>query len=267
MQQRVTEVTGALPDVDWSVCIRADGRAEASVADERVLPTASMGKVLLLLEVARRMEEGSLDAQDRLRAEPIDAVGDSGLWQHLTERELSVESLAVLVAAVSDNLAANVLLRHVGLSRVQSVSEACGIPRTRLLDRIRDVRSVGDPPWPSEGCAADLALLMGKIAHGEALTPGVSAAVACWLARDADTSMAAGALGLDPLAHGGGPVRLFHKTGTDAGVRADAGHVHGPGGACSYAVLARWDPDATDRTDAVLAAMRDIGQLVRDAVS
>lgn len=267
MQQRITEVTGALPDVAWSVSVRVDGRTAAGVDGDRVLPTASMGKVLLLLEVARRMEEGSLDAQERLRAEPIDAVGDSGLWQHLVEPELSVESLAVLVAAVSDNLAANVLVRHLGLPGVQSVSKACGIPHTRLLDRIRDVRVPGDPPWPSEGCADDLALLMGMIAQGDALTPGASAAVARWLALDVDMSMVAGVLGLDPLAHGDGPIRLFHKTGTDAGVRADAGHAQGPGGSCSYAVLARWDPHSTDRTHAVLAAMHDIGRLVRDAVS
>jgi len=97
------------------------------------------------------------------------------------------------------------------------------------------------------------------------VTPGASQQVAGWLALDADTSMVAGGLGLDPLAHTSGPIRLFHKTGTDDGVRADVGHVSGPSGSCSYAVLAHWDEG--DRTIDVLTAMHGIGSLVRAVVA
>lgn len=266
MQEDVERATALVPGVDWSVTVRVDGRVRAQVNAERVLPTASIGKVMLLLEIARRIAAGDLDPQLRVSAGPTERVGDSGLWQHLAEPSLAIESLAVLVAAVSDNQATNVLLREVGIASVEQVSIACGIPFTRLLDRIRDVRSVDDPPWPSEGCADDLARLMAMIASSDALTPEASVIVARWLALDVDMSMVAGALGLDPLAHLHGPVRLFHKTGADMGVRADAGHATGPSGACSYAVLARWDARSTDRTDAVLDAMRTVGNLVGEAV-
>lgn len=266
MQEEIERATADVPDVDWSVCVRVGGTVCARLAPERVLPTASMGKVLLLLEVARRIVDGALDPRARLRVGPEDRVADSGLWQYLSESTLAIDSLAVLVGSVSDNQAANVLLREVGVASVGQVSELCGIPRTRLLDGIRDVRSAGHPPWPSEGCSDELVQLMAMIASGDALSPAVSAMVARWLALDVDTSMVAGALGLDPLAHLDGPVRLFHKTGTDAGVRADAGHVRGPSGSCSYAVLSRWDAESADRTDAVLTVMRAIGDLVRGAV-
>ena len=266
MQGEVERLITAVPDVDWSVCVRVDGTVRACIAPERVLPTASIGKVLLLLEVARRIVDGDLDPRKRLNAEPEDRVGDSGLWQHLPEAGLAIESLAVLVAAVSDNQATNVLLRAVGIASVERVSIACGVPGTRVLDRIRKARTDTDPPWPSEGRADELARLMAMIAEGDALSPAASELVAHWLALDVDTSMVAGALGLDPLAHLDGPIRLFHKTGTDAGVRADAGHATGPSGACSYAVLARWDAQSTDRTDAVLHAMHAIGGLIREVV-
>jgi beta-lactamase class A len=46
-----------------------------------------------------------------------DPVVDSGLWQHLAAEALSAGDLAVLVGAVSDNLATNTLLRHVACGR------------------------------------------------------------------------------------------------------------------------------------------------------
>ena len=266
MQQDLIRLTSAVPGVAWSVCVRGGGEVLAQVGSDRVLPTASMGKVLLLLEVARRLDDGSLDADTRWHPDPDDLVGDSGLWQHLREPDLTIVSLAVLVAAVSDNLATNVLLRNVGMDSVATMSRGLGIERTRLLDRIRDVRSPTDAAWPSEGCAADLSSLMARIAHQDAVSADVSARVARWLALDVDTSMVAGALGLDPLAHVDGPLSLFHKTGTDVGVRADAGHVDGPAGSCSYAVLTHWDT-AILAADEVLGAMRSIGELIRERVA
>lgn len=268
MQRAVDRIlAGVTDEVDWGICVQRDGTVVAQVGPERVLPTASVGKVLLLLEVARRLETGLMDPAARLAPLPEDAVADSGLWQHLAEPDLSVASLAVLVASVSDNLATNVLLREVGLPAVDETAARCGLTATRLLDRIRDHRGPQDPPAPSLGCAAELAGLMSGIADGTAVSAGASARVAGWLSRGVDVSMVAGGLALDPLAHVDGCVRLFHKTGWDAGVRADVGHVAGPGASVSYAVLAHWDADAVDPSVDVLAAMHALGTLVRGEVA
>lgn len=265
MQDAVAVVT-SVPGVRWGVCLRIDGRTVTEIASTDVVPTASVGKVLLLLEVARRIESGELDPARRLAPAPDDEVADSGLWQHLDEPGLSVASLAVLVASVSDNLATNVLLREVGLDAVARVTGQCGLDRTRMLDRIRDHRGPEHPLAPSVGSADELARLMEAIADGTAVSPAVSARVAEWLALDVDTSLVAGGLALDPLAHLDGPVRLFHKTGWDAGIRADVGHVIGPRAGVAYAVLARWDPTASDRSVEVLEAMREVGVRIRQAV-
>lgn len=271
MQDALTRLLARAPGVRWGVCLQVDGRSVAEVAPTDVLPTASVGKVLLLIEVARRIEAGLLDPGLRLAPVPDDRAADSGLWQHLDEPALSVASLAVLVASVSDNLATNVLLREVGIEAVGTVAAQCGLDDTRLLDGIRDRRGPEHPPAPSVGSAGELARLMAGLAAGEAVSAGVSARVAEWLALDVDVSMVAGGLALDPLAHLDGPVRLFHKTGWDAGVRADAGHVNGPKGRLSYAVLAHWDPEESDQSVdasvASVAVMRAIGELVRAEVA
>jgi hypothetical protein len=59
-------------------------------------------------------------------------------------------------------------------------------------------------------------------------------------------------------------MRLHHKTGTDTGVRADAGLLEGPAQTLAYAVLARFD-DA--RRDEVLGVMRALGAAMRSTAA
>ena len=88
-----------------------------------------------------------------------------------------------------------------------------------------------------------------------------------WLAANADLSMVAAALDLDPLAHGEADrgVTLVNKTGTISTARGDVGVVGGPDATLAYAVLATW-PQHVDARDQVLAAMRAVGQQLRAAV-
>src|SRR5690606_37577890 len=112
-----------------------------------------------------------------------------------------------------------------------------------LLDRVRDVRTPEYPSALSVGCAADWVGVLAALAAGEVVDVAVSRLVLDWLGLGVDLSMVAGALGLDPLAHAE-PDRgllLWHKTGTDAGVRADVGLVAGER-TVAYAVLCGWDP-------------------------
>ncbi|MEP6799523.1 MAG: serine hydrolase, partial [Lapillicoccus sp.] len=111
-------------------------RWSASIVDHRgavvwehdaalVLPTASVGKLLLLITTAELIEAGQVDPGTLLSRtgdpgdpgdpddpddpdDPNDLVRDSGLWHMLQVDRLSVEDLATLIGAVSDNLATNV---------------------------------------------------------------------------------------------------------------------------------------------------------------
>src|SRR5687767_2752924 len=213
----------ALPaGIEWGVCVRdaASGDVLAEHEPHAVLPAASVGKVLLLIAVAR-----TLDLGEPLTRTEADAVADSGLWQHLAVDTLPAGDLAALVGAVSDNLAANVLLRRVGLAAVQETTRRLGLRDTVLHDRGRDRRTAAHPPALSSATAAELSSLFAGLAAGDA----VGERVLGWLALGTDLSMVASAFGLDPLAH----VRpdrgllLRNKTGTDAGVRADAGLLGG----------------------------------------
>lgn len=257
---------GLLAGADWSVCVLDLGTSTPLLAHEerRVLRTASVGKVFLLVEVARRAVVGELDLAELVAWQDEERVADSGLWHRLEARELSVHDLCVLVGAVSDNLATNALVRLVGLPAVTASTESLGYPDSRLLDRVRDDRGAGHPPTLSVGSAAELADLLGRLHREDVFGPEVSGKVLGWLAANTDLSMVASAFDLDPLAHAEPDrgIRLVNKTGTIDTARADVGVVTGPGASVAYAVLANWSAEV-DLRDAVLGDMRAIGALIR----
>jgi beta-lactamase class A len=253
----------------WSVAVRDGGTGAvlAAVQPDQLQLTAGLGAVFLLVEVAARVAEGSLDPEEPLTWTEEEHVTGSGVWHRMDRRALGVRDLCVLVGAVSDGLATNVLLRRVGLRAVQARAVTLGCTRSTLLDRVRPRRTAEDPPTLSVGTAAELSAVLHALQAGTVVSPAVSAQVLGWLAAGTDLSAVAAAFDLDPLDHAGPgrEVTLVNRTGTLATARGDVGVVHGPDATLTYAVLATW-PEHADARDAVLAAMRAVGRQLRAAV-
>lgn len=237
------------------------GRTLLAIDDRVAMPTASLGKVLLLIELSARMSAGDPVAQGLAERSIADSVGDSGLWQHLQAPVLPTVDLAVLIGGASDNLATNVLLGRLGLDAIRARAESIGLRQTALLDRVRDHRGPDDAPQLSVGSTSELAWLFAALARGQIVDSITSQRVIGWLSLGADLSMVAAAFGLDPLAHRtvDHGVQLVNKTGTDRGVRADAGAVRGPRGSIAYAVAISFVDDSVGTRLRVLDAMRIVG--------
>jgi beta-lactamase class A len=247
--------------VSASVVDLNSGRTLIAIDDRIVLPTASIGKILLLIEVSARLTAREFSGFGILDKTPMDAAGDSGIWQHLQAPSLPVADLATLVGATSDNLATNVLLRQVGLAAVRARTESLGLMRTALLDLVRDSRGPDDAPQLSVGSTAELSWLFGALARNEIVDSLTSQRVLGWLSLNSDLSMVASAFGLDPLSHRGADhnTLLVNKTGTDAGVRAEAGALRGANRAISYAVSVQFNDDGLQARLRVLDTMRTVG--------
>ena len=215
-----------------------------------MLRTASVAKVLVLTALAEGLESGAVDAGEVLSRTTAPPVADSGLWQHLGVDALPVGDVAVLVGAVSDNLATNVLVSRLGLGVVQAVAPREGLAATQLWDVVRDERGADDSPTLSTGTAADWCAVFARLHTGTWVSPAVSARVLGWLAAGVDHSLVASAFGLDPLVVGDGDdgLRVVNKTGADADVRCDVGLVIGPTRAVAYAVLANGPGDLVTPT-------------------
>lgn len=235
--------------------------AIVSIDDRIVLPTASVGKILLLIEVAARMGNRDGNGFGILDKTPGDSVGNSGLWQHLQAPSLPVIDLAALVGATSDNLATNVLLRHVGLDAVRARTESLGLARTALLDLVRDERGPDDAPQLSVGSVSELAGLFADLSRGSVVDAATSERVLGWLSSNVDLSLVASAFGLDPLSHRGVDhgIRLINKTGVDQGVRSEAGLLTGPRAQLAYALTIQFTDTSLSARLAVLDAMHRFG--------
>lgn len=209
---------------------------ESSVLGDRVLPAASVPKVLLLHEAAARIAEGTLDPNALVpRPGP---VGGSGLWQHLGAGSLRVADAAALVGACSDNMATNALLEVIGLDAVRAAGVRLGCHRTALNDVIRGERITGvHPDAVSQGTAEELAFLCARLHRGDG--GPASAQTISWLSAGMDHSMVLMPFGFDPLSvqDRRSGTWAWNKTGTDAGVRADTGVAAGPRGIYAYAAI------------------------------
>ncbi|MCR8669617.1 serine hydrolase [Agrococcus sp. HG114] len=254
----------------WSVLVRdaATGEVLLERAPEAQLSAASAPKLLLLVACAVLAERGELDLAEPLDRSRVEPVGDSGLWQHLAQQTLAVGDAAMLVGAASDNLATNALLDRIGLDAVGRVAAELGIQGVRLHDRVRDVRRAGDPPRLGTASATGLVDLLARLESRSLGSAAASERVLGWMRHSLDLSMVASAFGLDPLSHGVGDARpaVLNKTGTDAGVRVDAGLVRGRRRVLAYAALANWPAADAAGVAGVLRDMRTIGHAVAAAL-
>lgn len=221
-----------------------DSHVHVLAGDDHVtLPVAGLGVVPLLIEVAARFEDGSLDPFEIVERTSVEPVETSGQWRHLHAPALPLEDLAVLAATAGDPIAANALLQRVGHERVRERIESLGLRRTALLDRFRDERGPDDAPHVAVGSARELAGLFSALVNAQAVDPAVSAQVSEWLSLNHDLSLVGSSTGLDPFAHDHDLHGLLfvNKTGRDRGVRAEAGVLAGPRAGVAYSLIVCFD--------------------------
>jgi beta-lactamase class A len=237
------------------------GKTLVSIDDRIVLPTASIGKILLLIEVAARITEREFEGYGILDKTPGDAVSASGIWRQLQAPALPIADLAALVGASNDNLATNVLLRKVGLEAVRTRTESLGLHRTALLDLVRNRRGPDDAPQLSVGSTSELAGLMARLSRGEIIDHVTSQRVLGWLAHNADLSLVASAFGLDPLSHRTTDhgVQVVNKTGSDPGIRSEIGLLSGSRTGVAYGLTVQFVDETLDIRLRVIDAMRTFG--------
>jgi beta-lactamase class A len=273
------ELAGNPNGITWSVAVDRNFVPVLRVNPDAALPSASIGKIFILMSVLEQVDRGTLTLDQLVDTSNLEPVADSGIMQYLNATSYSIADLCVLTAGVSDNRAANALMELVGIPAVQEVARNLGFERTRILDYIRDSRGPEHPSAPSCANAGELLQLVNAITKDYSEICGANQ-LRHWLSLNTDTGMVASAFYLDPLAHGTNnfdsdekrestdvPVTLWNKTGTDTTVRADCGSVTQNGDTWTYAVLATWER-ADSRTSAhVMKQMHVVGALIAESAS
>ncbi len=128
---------------------RAPGRAAFAVKDldsgytsgynmNEVMPAASTIKIPIMVEVFRQMAAGKFDLNRRVELLPGDRDWGSGdIAESPVGSTFPVSTLLLQMITVSDNTAANMLIRLVGRARINATMAELGLHHTHLADYIR----------------------------------------------------------------------------------------------------------------------------------
>ncbi|MGI9255076.1 MAG: serine hydrolase [Thermomicrobiales bacterium] len=219
-------------------------RIEVNASSETA--TASTIKVPILIELMRRVELGEIALGTRM-AVPEPTPGSGVLRDLSREVELSLWDYAVLMIAVSDNTATNLMIDLLGIEAINRTMRDLGFPATRLLQRF-DFPSAGtDARKISRTTPADLAGIMDALATGRILTPERCQQILRIMGMQHYRDLAPRYLPFYPYAKELGlPVnnlRIANKTGGWHGMRADMALVEWPGVRYVIGIVTEGDTD------------------------
>jgi beta-lactamase class A len=221
---------------------------------ERPMPTASVIKLPLLVEVFRQVEAGTLDLDERVTLRAEDIVMGSGILRDFQPGlQPTLRDLAMMMIIVSDNGATNLLLDRVGgPERVNATMRSLGLPSIVLHRRIEfdQIKTSGDL---AEAAPRDLMRLAGMLARGELVSPAASAAMRAIMSRQRYLEQAPRYINYRRYAGDFGQERaitVFNKTGMISGLRADTGvFAIGDVPMIAYSVVNDAGPDTSYREE------------------
>jgi beta-lactamase class A len=194
---------------------------------------ASTMKLPVLIELARRMDEGSLRWDQTLPVRnsfrsladgspySLDLTDDSDSTLYAAiGQERTIEDLARLMIVRSSNLATNVLLERLEPGRVNATAHALGADSIQVLRGVEDGKAFA-AGLNNTTTARDLAILLDAIARGRAASRAQSAKmIEFLLGQEFNDGIPAG------LPAG---VRVAHKTGWITATSHDAAIIYPPG--------------------------------------
>ncbi len=141
-------------DGAYAFSVKHLGTGEAFfVNGDEVLPTASVFKVPLVVELYRQVERGEVSLDQRYILRDADKVPGSGVLRELSEGlEVTLSDLMTLMMMVSDNTATDIILGIVGAERVNSAMRVLGLEKTTISASCRDIifDGVGGSDLPDE---------------------------------------------------------------------------------------------------------------------
>jgi beta-lactamase class A len=151
----------------WSLT-NLETREQIAHDENRVMPTASLIKVPVLVSLYAAIEAGRFALTDRIvYGEHHRCLGSGVLSKLSIGVEMCVRDAAVLMMTISDNSATNMCIDLVGIDAINETMRRLGIAETTIFLRLGD-RSAGlDARKMSVSTAGEMARVMTLIAdHG-----------------------------------------------------------------------------------------------------
>ncbi len=238
---------------------QADGRELLAIDADRPVAAASTLKVLILVEAHAQAIDGSFRWTDEHSLLAGEIAGGTGSFQH--ERigsSWTYLQYAKRMITESDNTAANILLRRLGMRNVNERAARLGFQVTRFEREFMDFAARDLEHRENWTTARELGQLMRAIFRREILTKEACDEMIGLLEHTSRGRIASGVPKEIPVGH---------KSGSMPGLRHDAGWVRVPGHPYILAVcLDRVLEDRSGGEDRGVNGLEAIGRIVYDAV-
>jgi beta-lactamase class A len=138
---RITEVFADAGATGWLHATAVDGSVagDVDVDGDRPVALASVYKLPLLVAMMRMVDRTVLDPLQMVTLSPDDrTVGPTGISSLLDDVTMSWRDLAAMMMTVSDNAAADAILRRVGIDEVADTLRALGLTSSRIVGGTAD---------------------------------------------------------------------------------------------------------------------------------
>lgn len=201
-----------------AVCVHMlDGSGSFEINGDSSMSSASMIKLLVLAEYLGEVDSGEVSPTETYELDADDVVGGSGTMQDdRPGTTYTLDEVAARMISVSDNVATNVLIDHMGLDAIREKATELDLDDTSLVHKLMSTDN--DDGSLNMISANDAALILGRIACGTLASDEACARAEDYLlAQDDDEGLAEGLP--DDVAFG-------HKTGTLDDARHDGGIVY-----------------------------------------
>ncbi|MBJ7336668.1 serine hydrolase [Mycolicibacterium sp.] len=234
----------------WLHAVAADGTGvvEVNLDGDRPVAIASVYKLPLLVAMMRVVDRGELDPTERVTLTTRGrTVGPTGISTLLDDVTMSWRDIAALMMSVSDNAAADAILKRVGIDEVVDALRQLGLTRSRILGGTADAYDllhidtgttdlaaamkvledtdgpvdprVYDPVHASSATAREMTMLLSAV-----WTDRAASAAGCGLIRKLMSSQVRPNRLASGFAFPG--VTVAGKTGTLGALRHEVGVVH-----------------------------------------
>lgn len=208
-------------------------------ASAQIFPSASLYKLMVLVEAYRQASAGSLSLDDQTITISDDDLADGGVETD-SGTALTVRDALERMITVSDNSCARALVRLLDTHNVNATARSLGLADTRINTTLPEEERTADYNTTS---AADLERLFDGLVQGTIVNAAASRSMLDVLARQQiNDRLPAG------LPDG---TRIAHKTGNLDGIAHDAGVITTPFGPRVVVVLTE---DYADYADVITLA-------------
>lgn len=249
-----------------------NGTGSVRIGADRTMHAASTMKTAVLLEVLRRVDEGSLalDAEVLVKNEfrsaldgspfsvPVDSEDEGKVAEHLGKK-MPLEILVNEMIDRSSNLATNLVLGLVGPKAVQDLLDRMGAGTVKVRRGVEDQKAY-DAGFSNETDAAGMAALMKACVRSPLLSEKARRTAWDILVKQTHNSQIPAGI---PSQAG---VVVAHKTGEISTAQHDAAIVRLPDGRQYVLVLLASGLTGEEQRRAVVATTREMSRAVWEAM-